>query len=207
MSEPTGSRYKSVLLFGAPGTGKGTQGALIGAVPGFFHHSSGDVFRSLSPMSAVGREFLAYSTKGELVPDDLTIRVWSENITAQRTVGRFRPDEQLLLLDGIPRNAPQAGLMDEHIEVLGIVHLTCDDPEPIFARLRERAAKQGRPDDAKEEVVRRRWSVYEEQTAPVLKHYPSSLVHKVDALGTVAEVLARTLSIVAPIQRDALGED
>lgn len=199
------SRFKSVLLFGAPGTGKGTQGSLIGSIPGFFHHSSGDVFRSLSPASAVGREFLNYSTKGELVPDDLTIRVWQENINAQRTVGRYKPEEHLLLLDGIPRNPDQAGLMDRHIEVLGIVHLTCDNPEPIFARLRARATQQGRPDDAKEEVVRRRWAVYEEQTAPVLKHYPPALVHKVDALGTMAEVLARTLTIIAPIQRDAFN--
>lgn len=200
------SRFKSVLLFGAPGTGKGTQGALIGAVPGFFHHSSGDVFRTLSPASPVGREFLNYSTKGELVPDDLTIRVWQENIAAQRTVGRFKPDEQLLLLDGIPRNAPQAKLMDQHIEVLGIVHLTCDDPEPIFARLRARATQQGRPDDAKEEVVRRRWAVYEEQTAPVLECYPKHLIHRVDALGTMPEVLARTLTIIAPIQHQAFGD-
>jgi adenylate kinase len=200
------SRFKTVLLFGAPGTGKGTQGALIGAIPGFFHHSSGDVFRSLSPASPVGREFLTYSTRGELVPDDLTIRVWQENIAAQRTVGRFKPDEQLLLLDGIPRNPAQATLMDKHIDVLAVVHLTCADPEPIFQRLRARAAQQGRPDDAKEEVVRRRWDVYEEQTAPVLTHYNPSIVHKVDALGTVAEVLARTLAIIAPVQRRAFGD-
>lgn len=198
-------RLKAVMLFGAPGTGKGTQGKMIGGLPGFFHHSSGDVFRNLDPQSEIGKTFFHYSTRGELVPDDVTITVWHENIKAQQVVGAYRPNRDLLVLDGIPRNAAQAAIMDKHCEVLGLVHLTCDDPTPIFERLRQRALKENRPDDAKDEVIRRRWEVYEGETKPVLGHYDASLAHKIDAIGAPVEVLARVLAVVAPLHAGNLG--
>ncbi|MGH7972588.1 MAG: nucleoside monophosphate kinase, partial [Limisphaerales bacterium] len=61
--------YRTILLFGAPGAGKGTQGKILGMVPHFFHCACGDVFRSLSADSSVGRTFLEYSGRGDLVPD------------------------------------------------------------------------------------------------------------------------------------------
>ena len=66
-------RYKTVLLFGAPGAGKGTQGKILGKVPGFYHLACGDVFRSLDMGSELGSKFMEYSSRGELVPDALTI--------------------------------------------------------------------------------------------------------------------------------------
>ena len=66
-------RLKTILLFGAPGAGKGTQGKILGRIPGFFHLSSGDMFRALDPNSDLGQRVTSYSSKGELVPDDLTI--------------------------------------------------------------------------------------------------------------------------------------
>ncbi len=62
-------RYKTILLFGAPGAGKGTQGKILGKVPGFYHLACGDVFRSLDMGSDLGRSFMEYSSRGELVPD------------------------------------------------------------------------------------------------------------------------------------------
>ncbi len=196
----TDTRYKAALLFGSPGAGKGTQGEMLGRIPGFHHVSTGDVFRTLNPNSEIGKTFLQYSTKGELVPDEVTIKVWQENMHAREMLGLYKRDTQLLLLDGIPRNPNQAKLMDEHIDVLAIAHLTCKDPEPMLDRLSKRALKSNRPDDAKPEVVRRRWDVYVEETRPVLAHYDTSLVHDIDALGTPAQVLSAVLSELAPIQ-------
>ena len=97
--------------------------------------------------------------------------------------------------------------MDGHIEVLVIAHLTCPDPAPMLDRLRRRALKQNRPDDAKEEVVRRRWDVYLENTRPVLEHYDASLVKEIDALGTPAEVLSNVLRELAPLQATHFQSD
>jgi len=196
----TGSKYKAALLFGSPGAGKGTQGEMLGNIPGFHHVSTGDVFRTLNPNSEIGKTFFEYSSKGELVPDEITIKVWRENMLARETLGFYRKDSELLLLDGIPRNPAQAALMDEHIEVLVVIHLTCKDPAPMLERLSKRALKQNRPDDAKPEVVRRRWDVYLEETRPVLEHYDTSLVKEIDALGSPQEVLAGVLGCLAPVQ-------
>jgi adenylate kinase len=190
------SRFRSVLLIGPPGAGKGTQGELLGKIPGFFHHSSGDVFRNLSPETPEGKTFFEYSTKGLLVPDDVTIDVWKANIDAQVVVGAFRPQSDILLLDGIPRNANQAKLMDEHIDVQRIIHLVCPDEDAFVARLKERATKQKRLDDAKEDVIRKRFEVYKEETRPVLEHFDKDLIRDVDAMGPIPFVLERCLGVL-----------
>src|SRR3954452_20076641 len=71
-------RYRTILLFGAPGSGKGTMGKALGVIPGFAHVACGDVFRSLDLAAPLGRVFLDYSSKGLLVPDDTTIALWEE---------------------------------------------------------------------------------------------------------------------------------
>jgi adenylate kinase len=193
-------RYHTVLLLGAPGAGKGTQGKMLGAIPGFFHFSTGDMFRNLDPASELGKTFLNYSTRGELVPDEITVRHWKNCMHERAREGKYTPGRDLLILDGIPRNVPQTELMDEHINVLGAIVLAAADPEKMLQRLRGRALKEGRPDDAKEEVVRRRLDIYAAETEPVLAHYPKQLVHRIDAIGTPARVLHRVLSVLAPIQ-------
>ncbi len=192
--------YKTVLLFGAPGAGKGTQGRILGQIPGFFHFACGDVFRTIDIESPLGRIFYEHSSRGELVPDDVTIRMWAENIRAQSVIGRFKPKQDLLILDGIPRTLRQAKLLDEYIKVFKIIHLVCEDEEAMFERLRRRALKENRHDDADERVIRRRWGVYEEETRPVLEHYPPELVVRIDSLGSPALVLSQILHVVAPIQ-------
>src|ERR1043165_1142272 len=154
------SRYQTILLFGAPGAGKGTQGKILGSIPGFFHLSCGEVFRTLDTTSELGKTFMQYSSRGELVPDDLTVQMWQQNMAAQTVLSRFKPHHDLLVLDGIPRNVNQAKLLEQHLDVLLIVHLICSDKEKMIQRLRRRALKENRADDAREEVIRKRWDVY-----------------------------------------------
>jgi len=193
-------RYQTILLFGAPGAGKGTQGKILGLIPGFYHLSCGEVFRTLDIHSSLGKTFVEYSSRGELVPDGVTVQMWQENLHAQTVLSLFKPRVDLLVLDGIPRNVNQARLMDKHINVLAIVHLICSDKEKMIERLRRRALKENRADDAKEEVIRRRWEVYEAETRPVLAHYPKTIIHDVDAMGSPGRVLQRVLEVVVPVQ-------
>jgi adenylate kinase len=194
------SRYRTILLFGAPGAGKGTQGKILGQVPGFYHLSCGEVFRNLDTSSPLGRIFMEYSSKGLLVPDEPTIQMWSQNMHARTILGIYKPAVDLLVLDGIPRNLEQARLLEKHIKVLKIIHLVCPDKEKMIDRLRRRALKENRVDDAKEEVIRKRWEVYERETYPVLNYYPADLIAEVDAMGSPASVLAKVLEVVVPVQ-------
>ncbi|MFO0836297.1 MAG: nucleoside monophosphate kinase [Phycisphaerales bacterium] len=194
------NRYQTVLLFGAPGSGKGTQGKILGAIPGFYHLSCGDVFRTLDMSSKLGKTFLEYSSKGLLVPDDVTIEMWHQNMHARTVLSDYKPNADLLVLDGIPRNANQAKLLEKHLDVLAIIHLVCPDKEEMIKRLRRRALKENRVDDAKEDVIRKRWEVYEKETYPVLDHYDPAIVHEVNATGSPARVLEHILEEVVPIQ-------
>ncbi len=203
-------RYQTVLLFGAPGAGKGTQGKILGLVPGFFHLACGDVFRSLDVNSELGKEFLEYSSRGELVPDSLTIEMWRQNAHAQTTLSLFKPKSDLLILDGIPRNQSQAEAMDEHLDVLLVVHLICPDLDEMVRRMKRRAVKENRLDDADEEVIRHRFEVYDRETKPVLEHYDPKIIREINALGSPAEVLQHVLEEVVPVQsehfRNPLGQ-
>ena len=193
-------RFQTILLFGAPGSGKGTQGKILGQIPGFYHLSCGEVFRTIDINSELGQIFRQYSSRGELVPDDVTVKMWAENIHAQTVLSLYKPRDDLLVLDGIPRNVNQARLMERHINVLTVVHLVCRDKEKMIERLQRRALKENRADDAKEDVIRRRWEVYEQETKPVLEHYPETVIREVDALGSPAGVLGQVLSVVVPVQ-------
>lgn len=197
---PAHSRYRTVLLFGAPGAGKGTQGKILGTIPGFFHTSCGDIFRSMDIHSDLGRIFYEYSSRGELVPDDVTVRMWAKTIYAQSILSHYKPAADLLVLDGIPRTIEQARLMDQHIDVLQVIHLHCSDEQAMFERLRRRALKENRLDDADERVIRKRWHVYERETQPVLEHYQSDIIVPVDSLGSPARVLHDILDVLVPIQ-------
>ena len=194
------SRYRTILLFGAPGAGKGTQGKILGVVPGFYHLSCGDVFRTLDMSGSLGRKFSEYSSKGLLVPDDDTIQMWHLNMHARTVLSEYKPHVDLLVLDGIPRNINQAKLLERHLKVLKVVHLMCPDKERMIDRLRRRAIKENRADDAKEEVIRKRWDVYEAETFPVLEFYPKETIANVNAMGSPASVLQHILECVVPVQ-------
>ena len=102
------TRYPSILLFGPPGVGKGTQGQILGSIPGFFHLATGDMFRSLDKESEIGMEFTRYSSQGLLVPDFLTVRLWRQHVEQLIARELYNPEVDVLLLDGIPRSVPQA---------------------------------------------------------------------------------------------------
>ncbi len=198
-------KYNAILLFGAPGSGKGTQGTILGRVPGFFHCACGDVFRSLDLRTDLGKAFLDYSSRGELVPDDLTIKLWKVRIHSSEEAHQFKSDLDFLVLDGIPRNLPQARLMDSLIDPKLVFHFSCPDRVQLFSRLKKRALKDNRMDDANEEVIRRRLETYENETKPVLEHYGPEKVRLIDALQTPAKVLHSMLSEVIKLESPREG--
>ena len=132
-------RYNTFILFGAPGSGKGTQGKTLGTIPRYYHCACGDVFRSIDTRTKVGKAFLEYSSKGQLVPDDVTVELWREAIDAAVEAHKFKPDIDTLVLDGIPRNVGQAKIMEEMIDVKKVFHLACPSRETLFYRLKKRA--------------------------------------------------------------------
>lgn len=202
-------RYKSILLFGAPGSGKGTQGKILGSVPGFFHSATGDIFRSLDLRSEIGRMFWEYAGAGKLVPDDVTIRVWKQYIKGAEMVNQFHPESEFILLDGLPRNVGQARLLDSTIDVVKIVHLHMGDNARVIERLRRRALKENRIDDADLNVIKKRLTVYENDTKPVLEFYPKDKIVEIDATQSQIRVLNSILEVLVPLkeERDRETED
>lgn len=182
-------KYRTFLIFGAPGSGKGTQGKVVGGLPGFVHVACGDVFRSLDPNSELGQVFLQYSSQGQLVPDDFTIQLWHDHIQRMIRAEQFRPEEDYLILDGIPRNVPQAEILDQYIEVQRLLYLECTDPEALITRLKRRALHENRLDDANEDVIRARLEAFEEETAPVIAYYPAAQVVPLNGVQTPLQVL------------------
>ena len=175
------NKFRTILLFGAPGAGKGTQGKILSTVPNFFHCACGDVFRSIDTRTALGKAFLEYSSKGRLVPDEITVELWRVSIQLCVDSHRFKPDIDFLVLDGIPRNVCQADLMDPLIDVKKVFHLSCPDRTKIVERLKKRAIKDNRLDDANDEVIRQRLDIYERESKPLLNHYGNHLIVDIDA--------------------------
>ncbi len=174
-------RYPSVLMFGGPGSGKGTQGVVVGEIPNLVHLAMGDIFRALDKDTDIGREFLSYSTKGQLVPDELTVRVFRHHVEEKIERGEIDRDYHTLILDGIPRTTSQAELLSEVIDVKRVVYLVMEDRDALIARLIGRAVKSDRPDDADRSVIENRIEVYERETRPVLGAYPKKLLARVNA--------------------------
>ncbi|HWD94207.1 MAG TPA: nucleoside monophosphate kinase [Verrucomicrobiae bacterium] len=192
-------KYRTILLFGAPGAGKGTQGKILGTIPNFFHCACGDVFRNLTIDSKIGRVFIEYSSRGELVPDHPTIELWQQFIQNITQTGRFNPDQHTLVLDGIPRNVHQAQMLRDTLNVVGIFYLRSTDMDSLVQRMQRRALKENRLDDASLEVIRNRMKTYEKETKPVLKFYGKHLVHRIDADQTPAKVLFDILKHVVKV--------
>lgn len=192
-------KLRTILLFGAPGSGKGTQGKILGTIPNFYHCACGDVFRNLNADSRLGKVFLDYSSRGELVPDEATVDLWRNNIQANTMLGRFNPERDTVVLDGIPRNAAQAEMLKNTLDVRALLHLTCPDRNKMVERLQRRALRDNRLDDANLEIIRNRLQVYDQETKPVLDYYGPEVVHSIDASQSPVEVLRDILRIVAKL--------
>jgi len=192
-------KYRTILLFGAPGAGKGTQGKILGTIPNFFHCACGDVFRNLTIDSKIGRVFIEYSSRGELVPDQPTIDLWNESIEKNTQSSRFQPEKDTLVLDGIPRSPHQAEMLQDTLNVVGVFYLRCTNLDNLVQRMQRRALKENRLDDASLEVIRNRLKTYEKETKPVLKFYGKHLVHRIDADQSPAKVLSDILRHIVKV--------
>src|SRR4051794_80698 len=197
--------YKAIYLFGAPGSGKGTQGKIIGQIPGFYHNSTGDMFRRLDLQSEMGRKFWEHAGRGELVPDEFTISLWKQYIKGKEYVNEFHPETEILVLDGIPRNTKQAQLLRGTIDVVAIIYLRAEKAKMV-ERLRRRALKENRIDDASDVVINKRMEVFEKETRPVLDVYPKEIVFRIDATMSQIRVLSKIINILVPLKERTDGD-
>jgi len=182
-------KLRAVLIFGPPGSGKGTQGKFLSSAGNHYHLSSGDIFRGLSPESPAGKVYHSYAIEGKLVPDEITIEIWHHFVMGLIATNRYFPEEQLLLLDGIPRTQHQAEILDEHVEIEKIILLESKSKDVLVQRLKRRALIERRFDDTDEKVLKKRMEIYEEETFPVLAHYSEKQVVRFDAEMRPLEVL------------------
>jgi len=171
-------------------------------MPPYFHFACGDVFRALDPKSEMGMEFAKYANTGSLVPDELTVKLWRCSIERLVISGKYKPANQYLLLDGIPRTVGQARLMSGDLDVRAVVDLYCNDIAQIVARLSKRAGLEKREDDADTDVIRHRIDVYEEQTEPVMNFYPRNKIYRVNATRPIEAVTADILKVIETVERD-----
>lgn len=188
-----------MLLFGAPGVGKGTQGQILHAIPGFFHLASGDIFRNLDPDCAEGREAAEFSVQGKLVPDELTIRIFNRDLQKRIEQAEYRPGEEMLVLDGIPRTLQQAENLATSIDVKLVLSFVSSDESVMVERMKLRAIRESRADDADEETIRHRFAVYRQETEPLLGSYDAEIIRQIDALLSPVEVFAEVLKSLVPV--------
>lgn len=204
-----------LVLLGPPGAGKGTQATTVADAHGIPHISTGDIFRAnLRDETPIGLEAKRYMDEGELVPDDVVIRMVADRLTADDTDGGF-------LFDGFPRTIEQAESLEAVLDDAGtpldaVVRFEIDEAELVERLTGRRSCPDGhiyhvvanppeqegicdvdgkplfQRDDDTEEVVRNRLDVYREQTAPLVSFYDErDLLVGIDALGEVDEVTAR----------------
>jgi len=183
-----------IVLLGPPGSGKGTQAALLKEELNVPHISTGALLRDAAERGTqLGLQAKALSDKGELVPDDVISGMLEERLNEADVANGF-------ILDGYPRNLAQAKSLDILLARLGQpveeAVLIDIDAEHIVKRIAKRAQEEGRADD-NEETVRNRLRVYAEQTAPVANYYEEKgLLTRVLGDGTIPEIFQRVLSVL-----------
>jgi len=194
-------KYRSIIFFGMPGSGKGTQGAVLGQLPDFMHISMGDIFRRIPRTGKFGCEIESYTSQGRMVPDDLTVRIFERHLAILEMQEVLMADRDTLLLDGLPRSYAQAVRLDPLIDVVQIFHLSIGDKAKAIDRLRARALRENRLDDMSEDVIRRRLDTYYDETFKTLSFYPKELIYDVDAGRCMIDVLCSIVDRLASIKR------
>ncbi len=198
---PQTGKYRTILLFGMPGAGKGTQGAVLGKLPEFVHISMGDVFRKIPRLGKIGAEIESFTSVGKMVPDDLTYRIFERHMKILELQEFFIPEFNTLILDGLPRSRVQAEDLSHLLDVIQIFHLKIKDEKLAVKRLRARALLENRLDDMNEEVIRRRLKTYHEETVQTLSFYDPALIFDVEAGQPMINVLRDVVDRLATIQR------
>ncbi|WP_116107748.1 adenylate kinase [Lewinella sp. IMCC34191] len=193
----------NIILFGPPGSGKGTQAGLLVDKHNFLHISTGDMFREeLSRNTPLGKEARSYMDAGHLVPDEVTIAMLRKRVDQH-------PDVPGIIFDGFPRTDPQAAelndLMRERDSQINALILLDVEVDTIVTRILGRGATSGRADDLKEDVIRTRYENFVNYTSPVYDFYDElGLAHRVDGSLTPEEVSREIDAIIGRESKDSL---
>jgi len=186
---------KNIILFGKPGAGKGTQAALLRDAFQLVHISTGDLFRyNIGNNTSLGALAKSYMDQGDLVPDEVTIKMLEEEVDANPDAGGF-------IFDGFPRTAKQAEALDEFLHGKDMnVHATIGlevDEEVLIKRLLNRGKDSGRADDQDEEKIRNRFEEYNNKTAPLINYYKAqNKFHSITGVGTVTEISEQLIALL-----------
>jgi adenylate kinase len=185
----------NIVLFGKPGAGKGTQAEFLKEKYNLTHLSTGDIFRfNIKNETELGKLAKTFMDKGDLVPDEVTIKMLQSEV-------ENNPQSAGFLFDGFPRTLAQAVALDKFLEtknqaITATVALEAED-EILVQRLLERGKTSGRPDDQDEEKIRNRYQEYNEKTAPLMDYYKSkNKFCAVDGIGSINEITGRLSAII-----------
>lgn len=184
----------NIILFGAPGCGKGTQAARLAEHYDLYHISTGEVIRSeIKRGTELGKCMEGYISRGELAPDNIVVEMVRDYMRTHSDKG--------CIFDGFPRTTAQAEIFDTLLEEMNSkvdVMVYMDVPEEeLIKRILLRGKDSGRADDASEDVIRNRIEVYREQTAIVAHHYAAQDKYaEIDGLGTFDEVFHRLTEVI-----------
>ena len=185
----------NLILFGPPGSGKGTQAKKLAEAYNFLHISTGDLFRyEMGNNTPLGLEAKSYIDRGSLVPDEITIGMLRNKVDANQDVMGF-------IFDGFPRTIPQSEALDEFLAgkdqiISALIALNVDDEE-IVSRILERSKTSGRVDDGDEEIIRKRIEVYNQETSPVFQYYATDeKSFEVDGMGDIDVIYGRLSALI-----------
>lgn len=190
-------KFRTTLIFGPPGSGKGTVSKTLSGAGNMCHVSTGDIYRGISKETPAGKILDSYMSKGALVPDEVAVEIWHQYMMGLISTNRFLPVSQFLLLDGMPRTMNQAKVLDQHLQVEHIILLEVKNEDELIRRLQRRAKLEGRIDDADEKVLRKRFEVYRTQTSEVLEYYPEEVITRINGQQYPLEVLRDILEALA----------
>lgn len=196
---PSKSKISCILLFGAPGSGKGTIGKALGTLPGFTHCSSGDIIRTAASLDTSSSERWNAIANGGLISDADLWDLFDEYLTLYSKQANDASGP-MLIIDGIPRCHSQVIELSKRVTVRGVLHLDCGDPDTILRRLTVRFREAARPDDAAEQIIHDRLRLYREQTLPLLELYREEIICRIDADQRPDKVLTDTLNQIQQVR-------